>query len=141
MCLTPVSHRSAAYCGSLIAVVLITFVPSLSQVPKAGQSFPTQDNPRIVITNPSTVSILEEADCRTATASGSTFVGSLEINGKTSPIYNTPETIDLVLAKIYLNQQVKTGNTIIERAMFIDLPGTTNDIAIGQSIAGENCTG
>ena len=58
MCLTPVSHRSTAYCGSLIAVVLLTFEPSFSQVPKAGQSFPTQDNPRIVITNPSTVSII-----------------------------------------------------------------------------------
>ena len=58
MCLSPVFHRSAAYCGSLIVVVLLNCVPAFSQVPKAGQSFPTQDNPRIVISNPSTVSII-----------------------------------------------------------------------------------
>ena len=82
------------------------------------------------------------ADCSTATASGSTSVGSLAYNGKTSSIDKTPTVLDLGLGlvKIYLNQQIKVGNTITERAMFIDLPGTANDIAIAQSVAGESCT-
>ena len=58
MCLIPISHRSAAYCGSLITFLLLDCLSAFSQAPKAGQSFPTQDNPRIVISNPSTVSII-----------------------------------------------------------------------------------
>jgi VWFA-related protein len=58
MCRNPISHRSAAYHGSLAAVLLLNCLPAFSQASKAGQSFPTQDNPRIVISNPSTVSII-----------------------------------------------------------------------------------
>ena len=58
MCRNPQFLRSAFYRGSLVAVLLLNCVPSFSQAPKAGQSFPTQDNPRIVISNPSNVTII-----------------------------------------------------------------------------------
>ena len=81
------------------------------------------------------------AECSTASVSGSTSVGSLVINGKSTAIDGSPYTLDLGLATVHFNQHVVVGNTITERAMFIDLPGTSNDIAIAQSVAGANCTG
>jgi hypothetical protein len=48
--------------------------------------------------------------------------------------------VPLPAGAIHLNQTVRSGNTITQRAVFIDLPGTSLDIVIGESKAGVACS-
>lgn len=41
---------------------------------------------------------------------------------------------------VHFNQTIRSGNTIIQRALFVDLPGTSLDIVIGEAKAGIACS-
>jgi hypothetical protein len=81
-------------------------------------------------------------NCTSVTTSGLSHIGRLTINGKTFVAGDQPLTITLPLGlgAIYVNQQVKTGNTIVRRALFLDLPGTFLDVVVAQASAGVSCT-
>jgi hypothetical protein len=80
--------------------------------------------------------------CSSVTTSGLSHIGRLTINGKTFLAGDQPLTVTLPLGlgAIYVNQEVKTGNTIVRRALFVDLPGTFLDVVVAQSSAGVSCT-
>jgi hypothetical protein len=81
-------------------------------------------------------------DCSSVHTSGLSHIGRLTINGQTLVAGDQPLTITLPLGlgAIYVNQEVKTGNTIVRRALFVDLPGTFLDVVVAQSSAGISCT-
>jgi VWFA-related protein len=58
MHLTPSSPRRAGRCILVITIVLLSGPSGFTQAPHTGQSFPTHDNPRVVISNASRVSIV-----------------------------------------------------------------------------------
>jgi hypothetical protein len=77
--------------------------------------------------------------CTAADVAGSSHIASLTLNGKTIVVGDKPLTIPLVVGSLSLNQQVRAGNTVTQRAVFLDLPGNLLDIAIGESTAGVVC--
>lgn len=77
--------------------------------------------------------------CDDVQLKGKSQVGTLTINGQTHNIGAGPERIDLVIGQIWINQTVEEQNTITQRAVFVDLPGTALDIAISESKAGIAC--
>ncbi|MDQ6526272.1 hypothetical protein RB608_21815 [Nocardioides sp. LHD-245] len=79
--------------------------------------------------------------CVAADVAGSSHLATLTLNGKTIAVGDKPLTIPLVVGSLSINQQVRTGNTVTQRAVFLDLPGNLLDIAIGESTAGVVCGG
>ena len=77
--------------------------------------------------------------CGAATVSGTSSVASLNVGGVGIAVPG-PLTVPLLGGAIHLNQTVRSGNTITQRAAFIDLPGTSLDIVIGESKAGVACS-
>lgn len=70
---------------------------------------------------------------------GYSFIAALTVNGRLVFQGNRPATIPLPgLGAIYANQTVTEGNTVTQRALFIDLPGTALDIALGEAKAGSD---
>jgi hypothetical protein len=49
---------------------------------------------------------------------------------------STPLTIPLVVGTLHLNQTVVSGGLVTQRAAFLDLPGTANDVAVAEVTAG-----
>lgn len=78
--------------------------------------------------------------CGERTLNGTSVIGGLVLNGGVLVIGDQPVSIPLPgLGGLYLNQRVVEGNTIIQRAVFLDLPGTALDVAIAESKAGVGC--
>lgn len=71
---------------------------------------------------------------------GGSEISQLIINGSIIPLTDQPITIPLVVGNLYLNQKVLTGgDTITQRAFFLDLPGTALDVILGEAVAGVRC--
>ncbi|MGQ0846047.1 MAG: choice-of-anchor P family protein [Sporichthyaceae bacterium] len=81
--------------------------------------------------------------CAGVDSFGQSRAGRITILGQTYDIGTASRTITLPLGlgAVYINQQVKTANTITQRAVFVDLPGTFLDVAIGQVGVGVSCDG
>lgn len=78
--------------------------------------------------------------CTSAELNGMSRIATLTINGqKILDVTDQPVLIPLGVLGIYINQQIKAGGNINQRAVFIDLPGTALDITLGESIAGVQC--
>lgn len=68
---------------------------------------------------------------------GYSDVASLKINGKAQLVGNGPARIPLLgLGNIYLNQTIDEEYSLTQRAVFVDLPGDSLDITLGESKAG-----
>ena len=50
-----------------------------------------------------------------------------------------PMTIPLGLGVLYLNHQVKTATSVTQRAVFLGMPGTQNDVVLGEAVAELTC--
>jgi hypothetical protein len=55
------------------------------------------------------------------------------------PALTVPLSIPLGIGTLHLNQRIVEGNTIIRRALFLDRPGTKDDIIVAESRAGVTC--
>jgi hypothetical protein len=77
--------------------------------------------------------------CSSADVTGSSHIASLTLNGKRITVGDQPVTIPLVVGSLHLNQQVRSGSTITQRAIFLDLPGGLLDVVIGEATAGATC--
>lgn len=77
--------------------------------------------------------------CDDAQLNGRSRVGELIVAGVPHDIGGGPEKIDLGIARILLNETIEEGDTITQRAVFIDLPGTALDIVLGETKAGLSC--
>lgn len=78
--------------------------------------------------------------CETATVSGLSRVGTLTLNGQRMVIGKQRVTVPLGAGALYVNQRVVSGDTIIQRGVFLDLPGTALDVVVAESKAGMGCT-
>jgi uncharacterized repeat protein (TIGR01451 family) len=79
--------------------------------------------------------------CGAPTLAGTSIVASVVLNGAVLVVGKNPVSIPLLgLGGVYLNQRVIQGNTITQRAVFVDLPGTTLDITIAESKAAISCS-
>jgi hypothetical protein len=79
--------------------------------------------------------------CTSPHLNGGSVLGAITVLGQTIPLDGgKPLTVKLPLGLggIYVNQQVATANSIVQRAVFIDLPGTFLDVIIAQASTG--CT-
>lgn len=77
--------------------------------------------------------------CGSATVAGTSSVASLNVGGVAIAVPG-PLSVPLLAGAIHLNQTTRSGNTTTQRAVFIDLPGTSLDIVIGESKAGVACS-
>ncbi len=77
--------------------------------------------------------------CGPATVAGTSSVASLSVGGLPIALAGKA-TIPLLAGTIHLNQTIRSGNTITRRAVFIDLPGTSLDIVLGESKASVACS-
>lgn len=77
--------------------------------------------------------------CGPAILKGSSTVASVSIGGRKVALAGR-RSVGLAGGLIHLNHTVRSGNTITQRALFIDLPGTALDIVIGEAKAGVDCT-
>jgi hypothetical protein len=75
------------------------------------------------------------------TVAGTSHIANLVVNGAPITVGDQPFSVALPgLGGLHVNQQVVTGGTVVERALFLDLPGTALDIVIAESKAGVACT-
>jgi hypothetical protein len=83
------------------------------------------------------ITSVASAEPVTCTTIGESHIAYLKINNQlvTNGIYG-PLTINLVVGKLHLNQQVVVNGTLTQRAVFLDLPGTALDITIAEATAG-----
>jgi hypothetical protein len=81
------------------------------------------------------------AGCSAVNSVGRSHVGRFTVNGKAIEIGSAPFVLKLPLGlgAIYLNQQVTTATSIVQRALFVDLPGTFLDVVLGQASTGASC--
>jgi hypothetical protein len=77
--------------------------------------------------------------CGPAIVSGSSSVASVSIGGRKIALAGR-RIVGVLGGLIQLNQTIRSGNTITQRALSIDLPGTSLDIVIGEAKAGVDCT-
>lgn len=78
--------------------------------------------------------------CTDGEVKGLSRIGTLVLNGQTVVIGDAPISIPLLgLGGLYINQRIVSGNTITQRAIFLDLPGTALDVIIAESKAGVVC--
>jgi hypothetical protein len=79
--------------------------------------------------------------CNDGVTTGNSTIASLVINGKTINVGTAPITIKLPgLIDIYINQTVRVGNVVTQRALYIDLLSHSTYITAGQSEAGVTCS-
>ena len=71
--------------------------------------------------------------------SGASRLATLVINGVPRAVGDQPVTIPLVIGAVHINHRVVQGSTITQRALFVDLPGTTLDVVLAESRAGIAC--
>jgi hypothetical protein len=64
---------------------------------------------------------------------GSSHIASLRINGVPITVGSAPLTIPLVIGSLHLNQTVTTGNSVTQRAVFLDTLLT--DVVLGEAKA------
>jgi hypothetical protein len=70
-------------------------------------------------------------------ASGDSWLASLTLNGKPIQVGNGPLTIKLGLRiAIYVNQQIHTGNSVTQRALFIQFSDKRYSLVVGEAEAG-----
>ena len=74
-----------------------------------------------------------------ATTTWSSMIGKVTVNGVPITVTNTPAVVDLIVAKLYLGDVQTVGGTITVRPIYLALPGTGLDVAIGEVIAGAAC--
>lgn len=74
-----------------------------------------------------------------AITGGQSYIADLILNGKRYVVGSQAVTIPLGIGALYLNQHVVAGNTVTQRALFLDLPGTALDISLGESVSGASC--
>ncbi|MGQ0618478.1 MAG: DUF642 domain-containing protein [Panacagrimonas sp.] len=77
--------------------------------------------------------------CAVVTKTGKSKIASLKVNGLTVVVGSAPLSVPLLVGGLYLNQTVITGNTVTQRALFLDLPGTLLDVVLGETVAGLGC--
>ena len=77
--------------------------------------------------------------CGMTTASGSSLIAGLKLNGVNINVGTKPLTIPLVVGALYLNQTVVSGSKVSQRALFLDLPGTLLDVVLGEAVADVGC--
>lgn len=80
-----------------------------------------------------------EGTCESATLSGDSMIASLTLNGQKIDVGSQPLTIPLVVGALHLNHTEVSGNTVTQRALFLDLPGQTLDVVIAEAKAGIAC--
>jgi hypothetical protein len=86
-------------------------------------------------------------DCRATNLTGHSSVTFAQredyivLLGKPAPLLtiSTPMAIPLGIGTLYLNQTVVTGQVVTQRALFLDLPGTANDVVAAESSSGLLC--
>jgi hypothetical protein len=66
---------------------------------------------------------------------GSSAIAAINLNGKILPV-SIPLKIPLGIVTIYVNYGVKTANEVLTRAVWVDFPGTANDIVISEARGG-----
>jgi hypothetical protein len=78
-----------------------------------------------------------EARCEggTVRTSGTATAARVRVNGIPVSV-SGPITIPLVVGALHLNQVQRTGNEVVSRALFLDLPGTGLDIVLAESRVG-----
>jgi uncharacterized repeat protein (TIGR01451 family) len=88
----------------------------------------------------STTATSHLTSCDAPAALGSSSrVAKITLNGTTIPGEAASISIPLIVGALHLNQKIVSGNTIIRRAVFLDLPGTALDVVIAESKAGAEC--
>jgi choice-of-anchor C domain-containing protein len=87
--------------------------------------------------NSQATSSLSGTSCTSGVTSGSSTIASLAINGTPITVGSGPLVINLGVASIYINQQVTVGNTITQRAIYVQVLGTY--LTVGQAVAGVAC--
>ena len=84
---------------------------------------------------------LTGGSCTDEVASGQSDIANLTINGKSIVVSTAPLSIKLGLINIYVNQTVKVGNVVTQRALVVDIDGNSaDDIILGQAVAGVACS-
>ena len=79
--------------------------------------------------------------CNDAVTTGSSTIASLVINGKTINVGTGPLEIKLPgVIDIFINQTVRVGNTVTQRALYIDVLSHSTYITAGQAVAGVACS-
>ncbi|HZE66616.1 MAG TPA: choice-of-anchor P family protein [Sporichthyaceae bacterium] len=82
---------------------------------------------------------LANAACTVAHSIGGSTLGAITVLGQTIPLdggKSVTVKLPLGLGAVYVNQQVATATSIVQRALFIDLPGTFLDVIIAQATTG-----
>jgi hypothetical protein len=79
------------------------------------------------------------ASCTVAKSVGGSLLGAVSVLGQTIPLdggKSITVKLPLGLGAVYVNQQVATPTSIVQRALFIDLPGTFLDVIVAQAATG-----
>lgn len=89
-------------------------------------------------------SSLPVTGCGPARTYGSSTVGTVAVFVYKGPTIfgestSAPVSIPLGGGMLHLNQKIVSGNSITQRAIFFDLPGTLSDVVIGETTADINC--
>lgn len=83
-----------------------------------------------------------EPGCGPITKFGQSRVGRLTIMGQTHTLGTGPASFNVLnLGTLHVNQSVQTENTVTQRSLFLDMPGTFLDLVIAQASAGTSCDG
>ena len=77
--------------------------------------------------------------CTDGITTGNSTIAALDINGKSIVVGRAPITIKLGLVDIYINQTIRVGNTITQRALYVDILSHSTYITAGQAVAGVSC--
>ena len=85
---------------------------------------------------------LTGASCTNEVTTGQSDIANLTINGKSIIVSTKPITIHIgLLISVYVNQTVKVGNVVTQRALVVNIGGDpANDIVFGQAVAGVACS-
>jgi hypothetical protein len=82
--------------------------------------------------------------CGSLQSFGASTLGAITVLGQTIPLDGTkPLTVQLPLGlgAVYVNQTVTTATSVMQRALYINLPGTFLDVIIAQASSGCASTG
>jgi hypothetical protein len=93
-----------------------------------------------VIKSSASATCVKEPDGLKATFAGASSIASLKINGVPVTVGTAPLTIPLVVGSLRINSTQTTGNTIVQRAVFLDTLLT--DVVLAESkanVEGQPC--
>jgi hypothetical protein len=82
---------------------------------------------------------LANSSCTVTQSVGGSLLGAITVLGQTIPLdggKSVTVKLPLGLGAVYVNQQVATATSIVQRALFIDLPGTFLDVIVAQASTG-----